>query len=160
MLRDSGELLKRRRIGRFNNMPGKDTSKEDEQQHIITIKDDAVYGYVDIIDKLMWRKKPNMHVLLRRKAFDLGTYRIRNGQTKRMTEDEITILDVQQVLWIKLSNEEAQQVLGTDQPPMYGGYLRDLRKYFGKHDMSFMNLPFMNWHTTAPVPRLMQEKLF
>jgi hypothetical protein len=139
-----------------------DTGKkptDDEKEHIITLKDDSIYGYENVIDKVMRRKEPHIIYILRRKQFEIGTYRIRNGQTKRLTEDEINIIGWKQVMWLNITNEEAKEILGTDKSPIFGNYTRDLRKYFSKHEMSFMNLPFLFQHIVNPVDKPVQQKL-
>jgi hypothetical protein len=134
-----------------------------EEEHIITIRDDALYGYNNIIDKIMHRKKPHVNILIRRKAFEPGIYRIRNGQTKRLTNDEIKIISNKRILWILLTNEEAKQILGIDNDENilkdYGAYVRALRKYFGRHEMAYQNHPYMFWHDIKPISKPVQQKL-
>ena len=136
---------------------------DSKEERIITIKDDYIYGYVNVIEKIMHRKTPFINSLLRRKPFEFGDYRIRNGQTKRLTQDEIKITGWKRVMWLNLTNEEAKQVLGIDNDESllkdYGNYVRVLRKYFSKHEMSFMNIPFMYWHFICPIPKPVQQRL-
>jgi hypothetical protein len=135
----------------------------DDEEHIIVIKDDGVYGYIDVIDKMMHRKSPFIDRIVRRKEFKLGTYRIRNGLTKRITQDEIEIIQVKKIMWIKLTNDEAREILGIDHDEQllkdYHGYLIALRKYWSRHDMSFMNHPYMYDHFIRPIPKPIQQKL-
>lgn len=132
-----------------------------EEDFVITLKDDYIFGYVNVIDKVMHRKQPYIIELLRRKSFPLGTYRIRNGLTKKITHDEIKIIDVKKIMWISLSNDEAKNILGVDDDPQllkdYGTYLRCLRKYLGKHDLAFMNHPVLFLHFVIPIDKPVQQ---
>jgi hypothetical protein len=136
------------------------TQSDDDKAHIITVKDDVIYGYEDVIDKIMYRKKPYIEVLLRRKAFEPGIYRIRDGNTKKLTHDEINIIESEKIMWIHLTNEQAKTILGTDQKPIFKTYLWDLRRYFSRHEMSYMNIPEMYLHQISPIIKPVQEKLF
>jgi hypothetical protein len=143
-------------------MPGvkKSNEKTDDEDKIITIRDDSIYGYTDVIDKICHRRFPHINLLLRRRAFTPGRYRIRNGFTKRLTDEEIEIMSCEQVLWIQLTNDQAQQILGSDKPPIFGNYLRDLRRYFSKHDMAYANAPVMNLHIIEHVKKPIQQTVW
>ena len=145
-------------------MTPQNNRKDQEEEHVIVVKDDAIYGYVDVIDKIMHRKTPYIKILLRRKAFEPGVYRIKNGQTNRLTQDEIKVLNIEPVMWISLTNEQCKEILGIDNDEKllkdYGTYLRVLRKYFSRHDMSYQNQPIMYLHHIEHINKPKQEKLF
>ena len=134
-------------------MPFKTTSKyqveQDEKERILTFADDFIYGYTDVIEKVMHRREPFINMFLRRKQYPPAQYRIRNGFTKRMTQDEIKILSNEAVLWVNITSNQARDILGTDKPSQHsstGNYLIDLRKYLGRHDLSYANSPVMYLH--------------
>jgi len=135
----------------------------DDEEHIITIKDDFIFGYVNVIDKVMHRKTPYIIHLLKRKEFQPGRYRIRNGQTKRLTQDEFNVIKVDKIMWITLTQDESKGILGIENDDQiikdYKSYLRCLRMYFSKHDMSFVNHPFMYLHTIEPIEKPIQQTL-
>jgi hypothetical protein len=138
----------------------KSDEKSDDEENILSVRDDSIYGYTDVIDKICHRRFPYIELLLRRRAFTPGRYRIRNGFTKRLTDDEVDIVSCEQVLWIQLTNEQAQQILGTDKPPIFGNYVRDLRRYFSKHDMAYANAPVMNLHVLRHVKKPVQTTVW
>lgn len=144
-------------------MPENIHTVDDDKEHIITVRDDNVFGYKDVIDKIMHRKEPYVNLLLRKKEFPIGIYRIRNGQTKRLTEDEIQVLDIQKVMWLALTEEQVKNIMGVDRDVQllrdYKTYMRALRLYFNKHEMAFSNHPIMYLHTIKPIPRSIQQKL-
>src|ERR1700680_4461145 len=98
-------------------MPFKTTSKyqveQDEKERILTFADDFIYGYTDVIEKVMHRREPFINMFLRRKQYPPAQYRIRNGFTKRMTQDEIKILSNEAVLWVNITSNQARDILGT-----------------------------------------------
>jgi len=128
-------------------------------EKIITIRDDAMYGYTDVIDKIMHKVEPYIDILIRKKRFENGIYRIRNGYDNRLTPYKIEIFDSKKILWLNINNELAKAILGTDKPPIYGNYLRDLRKYLGRHDLSFVNVPIVYIHNIKHLPVKVQTKL-
>lgn len=135
------------------------TESEDTSAHIITIRDDGIFNYSDVMDKIAGRKQPQITQLLRGKPFNPGVYKVRDGRTKRMTGERIEILTWERILWIKLSNQQAQSLLGTDKAPIFGTYIRDLRRYFGRHEMAYANRPIMYLHTVRYLPRPVQHNL-
>jgi hypothetical protein len=134
-------------------------SEQDEKDRIITIREDSIFNYTDTIDKICMRKTPFITKLIRIKPFEPGKYKIRNGQTRRLTGDILEILDNQKILWIQLTSEDAKEILGADEPPIYGNYLRDLRKYWSRHEMSYQNHPIMWLHHIKGMPRPVQHKI-
>lgn len=141
-------------------MPKNSTqAEEDEKAKVIVIREDSVFNYVDIIDKICMRKTPFVTKLIRIKPFEPGKYKIRNGQTKRLTGDELEILSNVKILWIKLSNEEIKDIIGAEGPPVYGSYLTDWRQYMSKHEMAYQNHPFMFLHEIRGFPRPIQHQL-
>lgn len=134
-------------------------NRDEDKQQIITIKDDAMYGYVNVIDKVMHKKQPYIDVLIRKKQFENGVYRIKNGYDNKLTPYRIEVLDSTKMLWLNINNDLAKSILGTDQPPIYGNYVRDLRKYLGRHDLSYTNIPILYIHYIKHLPTKVQSKL-
>jgi len=130
-----------------------------EKEHILVIREDYMYGYSDVIEKIMHLKEPYIDFLLRRKQFENGTYRIRDGRNNRLTQYYVNITDSKKIMWITMSLDMAKNILGTDKPPVYGNYLRDLRKYLGRHDLSYVTSPFLYLHKLEHVPIIVQKKL-
>ncbi|MHB8153840.1 MAG: hypothetical protein ACYDG3_12400 [Bacillati bacterium] len=144
-------------------MPHKNINKKasaDDEAGVIVIREDSIYGFEHVIDKMMGREEPRITSMLRMKPFELGVYRIRDGRTKKLTHDGIEVTNSRPVGWMLLTNEEAKALLGTNNPPIFGTYIRDLRRYFGKHEMAYINHPVMFWHDFKPLPKPIQEKLF
>jgi hypothetical protein len=144
-------------------MPHKNLNKQkpaDDEAGVIVVREDSVYGFDHVIDKMMHRSEPHINSMLRIKPFNAGVYRIRDGRTKKLTHDGIEITTNKPVGWMMLTNEEAKSLLGTSNPPIFGTYLRDLRRYFSRHEMAYMNHPVMFWHDFKPLPKPIQEKLF
>lgn len=144
-------------------MPYKNINKSNpvvEEAGVIVIREDSIYGFENVIDKMMHRMEPHINSMLRVKAFEPGIYRIRDGRTKKLTHDAIDVITNKKVGWLMLSNEEARSLLGTNKNAIFGTYLRDLRKYFSRHELAYMNHPIMFWHDFKPIPKPIQEKLF
>ena len=144
-------------------MPHKNLNKQKPQEDeagVIVIREDSIFNYEYVIDKMMHRREPHITAMLRIKPFEPGIYRIRDGRTKKLTQDAIEITSSKPVGWMLLTNEEAKALLGADKPPIFGTYIRDLRKYFSKHEMAYVNHPVMFWHEFNAIPKPIQEKLF
>jgi hypothetical protein len=133
--------------------------QEEERERIITVREDSIYGYTEVLDKICHRKEPVITKLLRRKPFEPGIYKIRDGRINRMTPERLEILSSEKVMWIKLTNDLAKQILGTNSEPLYGNYVRDLQMLLKRHENSFINHPIMFLHEIKYVPRAIQRSV-
>lgn len=142
-------------------MPRSKHLQDDEKPHdrVIEIREDGIFNFSDVIDKIAGRKQPKITQLLRGKGLEPGVYKIRDGRTKKLTGEKLEILTWEKVLWIQLKNEQAQAILGTEKPPLFGTYLHDLRRYFGRHEMAYFNRPIMYLHNIRYIPRPVQHNL-
>jgi hypothetical protein len=124
----------------------------------IVIKDDFMYNYVGVIDKIMHIKKPYIEYILRKKQYPNGVYRLRNDT--RLTPYKVEIVSSRKILWLQITNELAREILGTHSPPIYGSYLRDLRKYLSRHDLSYSNQPYLYIHKIKHLPYSVQTTIY
>jgi hypothetical protein len=135
----------------------------DKEEQIISIRENPLYNYSDVVEKICHKKTPYINKLARRKQFQNGIYRLKKQLTERhskLLNEHIEILGCKKILWIKMSNEEAKQILGTDLPPIFNSYLNDLRRYWGRHEMALYNLPYIFVHDIEYVKRPVQTKLY
>jgi hypothetical protein len=132
----------------------------DEKERIIVIREDAVYNYEHVIDKICGYKQPKIDLLLRIKPFENGIYRIRDERTKKLTPEKIEIFSNKKVLWIQLTNDQAKAILGTDKAPLFGTYLRDLKQYLKRHEHAYQNHPIMFLHNIRYITRPQQDSLW
>lgn len=144
-------------------MPRKpETDQDEERERIITIREDSIYNYSDVLDKICRRKQPYITKLLRGRQFPNGVYKIRDERIKRMTPERLEILNSERVMWLKLTNEQAREILGTDEPPLeiYKNYLRQLKALLKRHEHAFMNHPLMYLHEIQYIPRPIQQTVW
>lgn len=131
----------------------------DKNEQTISIRENALYNYDNVVQKIISGK---ITKLVRRKAFNLGTYRLKKIFSEKHTkllDEHINILSVREILWIQLSNEESKEILGTDNQPIHGSYLRDLHAYWSKHELAMMNIPFLYLHDIQYVKKPIQKVL-
>ena len=134
----------------------------DKEEKIISIRDNPLYNYDHVIEKLTHKEQPYITKIARRRQFPNGVYRLKkqlNERRGKLLDEHIVILNSKKVLWIQMTNEEAQQILGASNKPIFGTYLNDWRRYMSRHDMAFGNIPFIYIHEIEYVKKPVQTKL-
>ena len=125
----------------------------------IAIREQPLYNYVNVVEKIQSGK---IVKLIRRHQFEPGRYRLKkvfSDKREKLLDEYIDVISSRKVMWIKLTNDEAKAILGTDLPPVYPTYVRDLREYLGKHDLAFINTPYLYVHDIQYVKKPKQTKL-
>lgn len=114
-----------------------------EEEHFITIKENPLYNYTNVIDKI---KTNIITKLVRKQQYPNTRYRLRREISKghyKFTDEYVDVINSYQILWIKLTEQEAKEILGATDPPIFKNYLIDLRKYWGRSFMSYGNVPMV-----------------
>ena len=116
-------------------------SKEDDK--FITIRENPLYGYSNVLEKIQSSK---IKYLVRRQEYPVGIYRLKKQLSDKHTktlDEHVEVVSTRRILWLKLTNEDAKEILGTDGQPLYGTYLADLRKYWSRSFMAHDNVPYV-----------------
>ena len=130
-----------------------------EDEKTISIRENPLYNYEHVVQKIISGK---ITKLVRRKQFENGTYRLKkqfSEKHSKLLDEYIIITNSKKILWVTLSNDQAQDILGATNPPIFYSYLNDLRMYWSKHEMSLYNLPYMWLHEIEYVRKPVQQKL-
>lgn len=137
-----------------------------KRDYSISICDEPMINYTNVIDKIMHRKEPYISLLVRRNnmfkhdndtpvdiEYPLGVdvhiiRKIRDKTTNKLTGDEIEITSSIKLLFASFAlNPEyislIPAILGTDKPPKRGTYFHDLS--------TWMSTYYGAWHRPAYV---------
>jgi hypothetical protein len=133
-----------------------------EEEHFISIKENPLYNYQDVIEKICQRKEPHITKIAKRKPFPEGIYRLQrqlSDKHYKRLDEHVEILNHYKVMWLKMDEQEAKAILGTDKPPIFHTYLSDLRRYWAKGDMAMYNLNYMFVHNIKYIKKPVQTRL-
>jgi hypothetical protein len=131
----------------------------DKDDLFITIRENPLYSYTNVIEKIQQGK---ITKIVRRKEYPLGKYRLRKQFSEKhvkLLDEHIEITSSRKILWMKISNEEAREILGAENKPIFGSYLNDLRKYWEKSFMSYGNIPYVWIMEFTYIKKPVQTKL-
>lgn len=132
------------------------------EEKIINIRENPNFNYSHVVDKICRREEPFITKLARKRHFPNGIYRLRRELSNhhgKLLDEHIEITSSTRILWVKLTNEQARDILGTNNKPMSNSYLQDLRLYWSHSDMAFSNSPYMNIHEIEYIKRPIQRTL-